>query len=346
MIKLLPRLDAFTLEGPDWRVVYVGDTLGMVELEYLLFPNGASIRPVQRVAATSLRRFVGRALADADLVVCALPRLWPRFWRARAPMTVTVPIFVNTTVDVRPPLADLLRGNRRQALRYQLKKAHAAGLTTRFTRTREEFERFHTEMYRPHVQRRFGRRALISRMHEQWRGWIVPGGGLLLIEREGRPLAGQLVRPVASTVFLGEEGVSQTAEAEETQVFLRVALRAAVIEYARSVGATDFIMGISLAQRSDPVLDSKLRWRGVVIPGGHCLDPEWTWLSASLPEPLRMHLNQRGLITFVSGHPCMVSIGAPTETTRHAAEPIGRTLVVEPGSDSAVIEVGQQSTTA
>jgi len=340
LAKLLPRLDAVKLDGPEWSAVYVGDPLLVKELEFTLFPGGAVRCPMPRVSAWALRRFVRQQSASVDLVVCGLPRSWPWFWRPTAPVAFTCPVFVNAVLDIRRPLADILRGARRASLRRQIRKAGEAGLTQRLSGSRSELERFYESMYRPHVEARHGERALLSSLEDHWREWIEPGGRLLLLERKEEPLAGVLVRIVGRVCFLGEEGLAQTPEADQVGYGLRALLKASAIEHARAEGATTFVRGRSLARCSDAVLASKLQWGPVVVPPERCLHPEWTFLSSQVREPLRGHLNQHGLIAFAAGRACVVSVGTPDRAQRRLASKVGYSLVVEPGRNSRVLGAG------
>jgi len=336
VLKLLPRLDALRLEGRGWNVAYVGDLHMASELEALLFPDGASRRARPRIPAWGVRSFVRGETGHADLVVCALPHAWPRVWRPTGSVTFTCPIFANALIDITPPVGELLRGTSREPIRRQLKIASRAGLSPRLTRERSDVEHFYWNMYRPHIQRRHGARALVSSLEDHWTQWVAPGGDLLLLERQGRPLAGVLGRLIGSTYFGGEEGVAQTPEAEGYGYGLRATLKVALIEHARAVGATDLLRGNSLARCADPVLASKLQLGPRVVPSERCQYPAWTFVAERLDGPLRDHLNSLGLITFVGSRPCVVSIGPPTEHSRHMAKKIGGLLVVEPGQPDRV----------
>lgn len=336
VLKLLPRLDALRLEGRGWNVSYVGDLHMLDELEALLFPDGASRHPRPRIPAWGVRSFVRSEAGRADLVVCALPHVWPRAWRPAGPVAFTCPVFANALVDISRPVGELLRGASREPIRRQLKVASRAELSPRLTRERLDLEHFYWNMYRPHIQKRHGARALISSLEDQWTQWIVPGGCLLLLERQGRPLAGVLGRLIGSTYVGGEEGIAQTPEAEEHGYGLRATLKVAHMEHARAVGATSLLRGNSLARCADPVMASKLQFGPRVVPSERCQYPEWTFVAERLDGALRDHLNSQGLITFVGSRPCVVSIGPPTTQSRHMAKKIGSLLVVEPGQPGRV----------
>jgi len=255
-------------------------------------------------------------------------------------MAFTCPIMVNAMHDIRPPIEELLRGAAREPIRRQLKSTLRAGLTPRLTRQRAELEHFYLNMYRPHIQRRHGERALISSLEDHWTQWIAPGGQLLLLELDGRPLAGVLYRLVGSTCLAGEEGIAQTPEAGEYGYGLRATLKFTMIEHARAAGATELLAGRSLARCADPVLASKLQLRPDVTPPERCLHPEWTFVTEGRNVPLRDHLNAQGLIAFAGDRPCVVSIGQPAEHSRRMATKLGGMLVVEPGRRSIVDAAG------
>jgi hypothetical protein len=330
VLKLLPRLDAFRFEGPGWNAVFVGDTMFLSEWEYLLFPDGAVKHTLERVPAWRLRAFAAGEASGSDLVVCSLPQIWPACWRPRARVMFTTPVWVNAVLDVREPLAAILRGRSgpRKGLRNNLNLSRRSGTVARLTRSRADLEHFYQSMYLPHVRRRHGERALVSRLEDHWTNWIEAGGHLVLIEHDGLSLAGVLTRSVGSTYWLGEEGVAQGADVERFAKFLRVALRAAAVEHAQSLGLPAVVMGRSLAHCSDPVLSNKLLWGARVTPPERCFHPEWTFLGGSLPDALRRRLNAAGLVTLSGSAPAVVWLERGGDAFEAEPETIGQLLII------------------
>ena len=336
VLKLMPRLDAAVLRGNQWNAVWVGDTALSAELEHLLFPAGASTQRLGRVAAWNLPRFVSSQLAAVDLVVCALPRAWPPVWRPRGPAAFSCPVFVNLTLDIQLPLDSLLRGRSRRGLRNGYNRSRREGYRWRVTTEERDLERFHRDMYLPHVTRRHGPRAIVTTMEDYRRNWTARGGSLLLLEQDGHAVAGLSVRIEGSACVLGEEGILGTVEAAGYSQSTQVGLKCAAIEFAQSRGLTRLVMGRSLARLADPVLANKLRWGAAVCPSGRSLHPEWTFVMSRVGCPLSEHLNRQGLLTFFDNQPCVVALGSPAEELRRAVETIGRILIAEPGHQNRI----------
>ena len=336
VLKLMPRLEAAVLRGSQWTAVWVGDTELSAELEHLLFPAGASTQRLERVAAWNLRHFVRSQLAAVDLVVCALPRAWPPFWRPRGPAVFSCPVFVNLTLDIELPLESLLRGRSKRGLRNDRNRSRREGYRWRITTEERDLERFHRDMYVPHVTRRHGPRAMVTTMEDYRRNWTARGGSLLLLEQDGHPVAGVSVRVEGSTCVLGEEGILDTLESAGHSQGTQVGLKCAAIEFAQSRGLTRLVMGRSLARLADPVLANKLRWGAEVCPSGRSQHPEWTFVVSRAGCPLSEHLNRHGLLTFFDHQPCVVTLGSPADELRHAAEKIGTILIAEPGHENRI----------
>lgn len=338
--KLLPRLDAWRLEGGSRRVVWVGDAQLSHELEHLLFPAGAAATPVGRIAAWRVRRFVNDQLGRADLVVCALPRVWPARWRPRGPVCVTCPVFVNVVVDITTPLEEMLRGRSHRGARSDWNRFRRDGGGWRVARERADVEGFYREMYLPHVVARHGPRALVTSPLDLAEAALREGGRLLLLHsRDAHPVAGVTLRVAGPACILGEEGVLASVESAGYGAGLQSALKCAAIEFAQSLGITTLVMGRSLARVGDPVLQNKLRWAPRVEPAGRSLHPEWTFVASVAAGPAVDQLNARGLITFAGGRPCVVSVGPLSADGAPLAAKIGRALIVGAGVPDRVEEL-------
>jgi hypothetical protein len=160
-----------------------------------------------------------------------------------------------------------------------------------------------------------------------------------LISEGGHPVAGVTVKTAGTTCILGEEGILASLESAGFGAGLQTALKCAGIEFAQSLGLTRLVMGRSLARLSDPVLQHKLRWDPVIQPAGRSLHPEWTFTAAHDDGPAIDHLNRIGLLSFLRGKPCLVSVGAVGGDRQAMARKVGRALVVEAGRAGRLEEV-------
>jgi len=298
VIGLLPRLDARLLVGDQWRVAYVGDLTLFPEVVRTFCPDCVRVEPLPRVAAWRLPQAVTNLLRGADLVVCGLPERWPSRWRARAAWQVQSPIAVDVVTPLRGATLTEWASGGTHSLRRSLARAARIGFIARTTRSFDQLVRFHDELYRPHLLRRHGEFALISDPRSHWRDWIARGGELMLLELDGKVVAGAIQADHGSTCFLAEEGVSSELVGTPAGFWAQTALKAAVIDGALARGRTSVHLGRSLARASDRGFAHKRRWMGQPRKPERSHYPIWTLLASQLPPALAEHLDRLKLLDF------------------------------------------------
>ena len=294
LAALLPRLDCFLLPTDDGEVVYIGDVRLLDELRMSL-GSTAPPRASGRVAAWDLPGEVAAWLERSALVVCGLPPSWPRRWRPRGFCSFTVPVFVGFEIPTEVDVDMWMEAHATRRFRQDVAAAGRLGLSSRRSSTREDHERFHRDMYVPHVRERHGDRALVSSVGKQYHDWVAHHGELLLLGRDGREVAGVVIAFAGRVCFMGEEGISPDAVEVVDPRRLQVALKRAAYERARERGCRVLHFGRSLAQETDSGFRSKQRWGAAVVPPERAVYPEWTFVWR-VPSALTARVNAAGLV--------------------------------------------------
>ena len=299
VIGLLPRLDARLIVGPRWRVAYIGDMTMFREFVHAFVPDAVAIEALPRVPAWRVSAAAAGLVGHAELVVCGLPARWPRPWRPRAPWLARTPIFVEMFAPLEgTSLTEWAHGGAHRPLRRDITLATRVGFALRSTRSREDIEWFYRALYEPHVRRRHGDRAIVSSADAHWRDWIGRGGEMILLDLDGRAVAGVIVADHGVTRFLGEEGLSPDLTGTIAGARAQTALRAFAIEQALAKGLQTVSLGRSLGRNSDRGLAHKRRWRGAPRPPERSHYPVWTLLAPTLPRDLSDHLEGLQLLDF------------------------------------------------
>jgi hypothetical protein len=295
---LFPRVDAMLIVGPAWRVAYLGDAILSRELVQTLFPDGATVETLPRVAAWRVPHHAERLHERADLVVCGLPERWPRAWRPRAaPWSAQCPVFVQMVTQLTGDTFDQWsRGRARKRLRRDILVAARVPFVARTTRAFEDLVRFHEELYLPHLRHRHGDDALTSTARSQWRDWIARGAMLLLLELDGEPVAGVILGDFGEVRFLGEEGVSPRVRGTAAGASAQVALKAHAISGAFARGLRQVDLGRSLARTSDRGFVHKQRWMAHPMPPQRSYYPIWNFFAHVAHPALTEHLESLGLL--------------------------------------------------
>jgi hypothetical protein len=294
---LLPRLDVRLVSGPSWRVACVGDMTLLAELVRAFVPDAPTVESLPRIPAWRLSADGPRLLERADLVVCALPALWPQMWRARAPWEAETPVFVEMVAPLAgTSLTEWLSGGAYLRLRRDIALAQRVGFEIRATRSRADLDWFCGALYEPHLRRRHGELSIIASAQSHWRDWIARNGHLLLLHLAGRPVAGVIVADHGATRFLGEEGLALELTGTVAGARAQTALRAAAISQALELGLRMVSLGRSRARLSDPGLTHKRRWRGVPRTPERSAYPHWTLLATSVPAALAAHIERLALL--------------------------------------------------
>jgi hypothetical protein len=199
------------------------------------------------LVATSRRQVA----ADVDLAV------WQHPWPLPRPRdgALIVPSWTPLWLDVTGGLEAVVRGERsgRAARKNDLRRVQRLALTVR-AGDAADLLRFATDLYAPHVARRFGALGVPRPLHAlrraHRRGW------LLMLERDGRPEAGVLVERDRDGPCITAFGATASAAAAGAIE----ACYCAAIERAAANGDRRLALGATRPLLTDGVLRYKRKW--------------------------------------------------------------------------------------
>src|SRR5690349_17170177 len=140
------------------------------------------------VAAAGVPGIVPRFAAHADLSLWQTP--WPVSRLARG---AAVPSWLPLWLATDRPFEELVAGDRsgRSARKNELRRVERLGLDVRLTTDPAAYEAFRRDLYEPYVRRRFG--DLLVALPREVFTHARRNGWLMLLEREGRPVAGAVL---------------------------------------------------------------------------------------------------------------------------------------------------------
>ena len=292
LVKDFPRLSAYRLSGPEWTIVFVGGRESLQELVHLFFKGTVETQSVGRVALWKLSDQTQKWLAGSvDLVVCELSRAYHKV--PHAPVSFSVPTWVHQVVTLPRPLESLISGKKRQNARTALNRARRTGFSFRHSRARTDFDLFHQCMYLPYVRARHGRRALVAHYQDQRRKWFAKRG-VLLIEQDGKPVAGELCYVADDTLHFVERGVLGSSEQLRRQG-IETIITWYTLRWAQDQGARLADMGATRAWCTNGSFNTKRRW-GARVARRKKIYGTWVFLARSVPPSLRDYINRLGLI--------------------------------------------------
>jgi hypothetical protein len=297
LLRTFPRLPAYKLIGANWTIIFVGGDQGLLEICQLFFPEEITEQELGRIALWRLSAQTKQWLVEGnDLVVCELGRIHPAL--PKAPITFTVPIWIQQILTIPDPLETLISGKRFATKRHRLNKAQRAGFSFRFSQSKTDFDYFHHHMYLPYVKARHGHLALVAPHQDQWQRWFVRGG-LVLVTQHDKPVAGVLCYIANDTCFDVERGVFE-ADPQLFKQGIDTVITWYAINWARDQGAKIHDMGGTHAWRSNGSFNTKRRWGARVVKRKR-IHGAWTFLAQNLSPSLQTRINELGFISEIDG---------------------------------------------
>jgi hypothetical protein len=289
LLSDLPRLTAYRLKGAAWSIVYVGDRLGALDVQEVLFNRQeATLEEIGRFSAWDLPARSQQWLQSGDqLVICEQSRLCP--WRPTARWSFSVPHSVTQILKIPATPEDLLAGRRMHGPRRRIKQAQQNGFDFRFSRSLPDLEFFYREMYLPFIQGRHGPKAEIMSFDEQNRSWFSKGG-LILVTRHSQPVAGALCIRTADMVHGIQEGVLHN-DPELIKQGANAIVVWSTLAWSHQQGAQYLNLGASRAWCENPIFDFKAAW-GAQVRRCRRIYRNRLFLSQDLPMSLCQRLNQ------------------------------------------------------
>ncbi len=168
--------------------------------------------------------------------------------------------YLIAALPVRPDPESQLELVGSRGVRSGLKKAARQQVTRRVTREEGDLALFYDACYRPFAEQRFGPEAWIV-PREEIRDRIARGGSLLLVESEGRLIAGAVlyfVRRHPEALFWWKSGLSAVSAAVPATQRMPT-LEYQVLAYARERGHRILNMGVAYSLPGDGVFIHKRR---------------------------------------------------------------------------------------
>ena len=292
-----PRLSAYKLTGANWSIIFVGSESRLIQLSNLFFEDEFNQEKIGEIVLWKLSAQTRKWLAEGlDLVVCELSRLHPN--RPKSAISFSSPYLINQVIPIPDQLVTAVSGKRLKDVRTRLNRAERNGFSYRFSRALADFDNFFYNMYLPFIKSRHGDLATIT-PYEIQRRWFAKGGVLLVI-RHDKPVAGALCRIANDKFFFIELGVLGT----DTQI-IQLGFYNIITWYALTCasgkGAKIFNMGGTRGWCSYPSFFSKRRW-GARVARYTEIYPTWTFLASNMSTQLQNHLNKQGFISEINGN--------------------------------------------
>ncbi len=291
-------MDAYSLKGKEWSIVFVGGYNGFQGILNLFFKDQDVFPKVlERVPIWKLPEQSNRWLGEGvNLVICELSRLCP--WKPSATYSFISSYCVTLILDIPANPDDLLVGRRMRGPRRYIRQAEKNGFSYRYTRSLEDYEFYYFEMYLPFVKTRHGEQAQIAQMADQYTRWFKPGG-LILITQHDQPVAGSLVIRTGKMCHGSEMGILHCAP-ELLEAGVPAFIMWSTILWSHKQKAEQLNLGTSNAWYADGSFDSKTKWGAHVVRRKY-IASQWSYLYNNLPDSLREKINQIGLISEQKG---------------------------------------------
>jgi len=298
LLMLFPRLPAYKLTGPKWKIIVVsGNARSLLQIGHLFFEKEFDQEQIEKIALWKLSDQTQQWLAEgADLVVCELGRLHP--YRPKSAITITSPVWIDQVITIPKRLETLISGKKSRNIRNILNRSRKNGFNYRFSQLSSDFDNFYYKMYLPFVKNRHG--DLASLRHYKSMRRLFAKGGILLVTQHDKPVAGALCSIRGNTCFDLYGGVLE-ANPELIQQGVQTILTWYVLTWASGEGAKTYNMGGSQAYCSNPSFTAKRRWGARVVRRTN-IYATWTFLATDLSTRLRNHLNKLGFISEIDGN--------------------------------------------
>jgi hypothetical protein len=201
-----------------------------------------------------LWRIGRRVAAGVDGILIEADRLWGPLLTRRG--FLPIPEWVHFSLDLSPPLDELLAGWRRSQCE-NLRRIRRAGFASELSHDRERLRSFYEQMYLPYVVSRHGRYSLLASL--AYMGRLLEDGVLLLVRADGKDVVGGLITRTRRGPLLAFLGV-RDARPEHVRRGGLAALYLFVALWAKQEGYREVDFGHTRPFLDDGVLRHKARW--------------------------------------------------------------------------------------
>ncbi len=298
LLRELPRLPAYRLRNGEWCIIFVGGKQGCLEIQEPIFKDGeVTVEEIGRYPVMKLGTQVNQWLnSGADLVIAETSRRRP--WKISTPYSFVAPLWVHQVMEIPDNPEALLVGNRMRDPRRRIKHAWANGFDFYHSRSLQDFEFFHKEMYLPFMQDRHGEKALTSTFQDQYDRWFKKSG-LIVVTRNGQPVAGELIYR-AGDVCMGIEMGVLHSDIELIKLGINSLMAWSTILWCHQQKLRYYNLGSSHGWCENGPFVFKALWKAKVVRRKR-LHPIWTLMAQDLPETLQARINEAGFIAEAGG---------------------------------------------
>ncbi|MDM8528604.1 hypothetical protein QUF58_10380 [Anaerolineales bacterium HSG24] len=297
LLVTLGRVQITRLEGDEWSVTLVNDSFSKTEkeLRHVLFPTPPKIQHQGRAFLWNIPKRMPHLLQESDMVICELNRhldwkLEDVNYQFLSPPWVRMGMYVNRPIqDI---IAEMGKGRRQSLVKMQ-----KVGFSCEFSQDMENLHLFYDKMYLPYINSRHQNRAIIEPYKAKKA--MFDRGGLLIIKYQGQTVAAMLGETIGNTYIVGSLAVHEDHfDLFEKGVVLAIYWFA--IDWAQRNQLLYVDYGLTRAQIFDKVFWAKLLWGNKVYANYLDDHSDWLFVSQTMPEPLKVHLNEIGFITIAN----------------------------------------------
>jgi hypothetical protein len=248
--------------GEPLRTLYFGSGNHMPYVLGLLYDDYRVDEQYGPLDAWQARRWLVGHGGAADLVVADLP--WPYHHLLSQRGFLASPAWVDQKLVLPEQWGAVFECLRNSARGEDLRKIRRHGLTYRIVRDEQAIRRFYSDMYVPHVTKRFGDSAYVE---PEWKiQYCAETGALMEILKEGEIVAGQVLfadRDSLQFLWAGTSGGELGAHSKG--VFPALFYYGILYAFERGYRSVDYCG--SRPFLSDGILQLKRRWGGAVHDG-------------------------------------------------------------------------------
>jgi hypothetical protein len=248
--------------GAPLRTLYFGSGNHMPYVLGLLYADYRVDEEYGRTDAWQARRWLARHGGGADLLVADLP--WPYHQLLSNQGFLASPAWVDQKLVLPAQWDAVFECLRSSARGEDLRKIRRHGLTYRIVHDEQAIRRFYSDMYVPHVTKRFGESAYVE---PEWKiQYCAETGALMEILKEGEVVAGQVLfadRDSLQFLWAGTSGGELGAHSKG--VFPALFYFGILYAFERGYRSVDYCG--SRPVLSDGILQLKRRWGGAIHDG-------------------------------------------------------------------------------
>jgi len=294
LLQQFPRAEAFDINDPGGRVVYIGTEYGANAFQEL-YNNSHDLQPqtLGRFKVWKLSALARKWLSSgAQMVVCEFSPLFP--FRFDTAFVISSPGLIEQEIVLPKNLTDLYERSSFRNVRQKLNRARRrAEFKSYFTREKSDFDLYYHKMYLPYITQRHGKAAALTSYEGALENF--KRGGLVMIKEDHIPVAGMMILPKKQTCFGLEAGILDGDEELIRKEVYTFNLWS-VLEWVSHLSVTRLNMGAASAWRSNGVFAFKKYW-GTRVRRFRTITSNLFYLMENPSGKFLEQINKKGIIT-------------------------------------------------